>query len=39
MRARISKVAETINEARQLVENGLEYVCDFNEIKLFTKRK
>jgi hypothetical protein len=35
----ISKVAGTINDARQLVENGFEYVCDVEDVKLFRKRK
>jgi len=34
-----SKVARTVNEARRLVENGFEYVCDIEGAKLFRKRK
>jgi hypothetical protein len=34
-----SKVARTIDEARQLMEEGFEYVCDVDGAKLFRKRK
>ena len=34
-----SAVAKSIEEAQKLVEAGFEYVCDFNEVKLFRKRK
>jgi hypothetical protein len=34
-----SATANNIQEAQKLVEAGFEYVCDFNEIKLFRKRK
>ena len=31
--------AKTINEAKQLVESGFEYVTDMEDVKLFRKRK
>jgi PP-loop superfamily ATP-utilizing enzyme len=31
--------ANNIQETQRLVEAGFEYVCDFNEIKQFRKRK
>ena len=34
-----SAVARTIEEARQLIEAGFEYVCDIDNVKLFKKRK
>jgi hypothetical protein len=34
-----SKVAKTVNEACQLIEAGFEYVCDFDSVKIFRKRK
>jgi hypothetical protein len=34
-----SATAKTIDEARQLIETGFEYVCDMDSIKLFRKRK
>jgi hypothetical protein len=34
-----SATAKTIDEARQLIETGFEYVFDMNSIKLFRKRK
>jgi len=34
-----SAVAKTVEEARKLVETGFEYVTDFNDVKLFRKRK
>ena len=34
-----SATAKTVEEAQKLVEAGLEYVCNFEEIKLFRKRK
>ncbi len=34
-----SATAESVEEASHLVEAGFEYVCDFNHIKLFRKRK
>ena len=33
-----SATAKTIQEAQKLVEAGFEYICDFNEVKLFRKR-
>jgi integrase len=33
------KVAKTVEEARQLVENGFDYVTDVEGVKLFRKRK
>lgn len=35
----ICKVAKTVEEARQLVENGFDFICAFNDAKLFRKRK
>jgi integrase len=35
----ICKVAKNIEEATQLIENGFEYVTDFQDTKLFRKRK
>ena len=34
-----SAVAKTVDEARKLVEVGFEYVCTYNDIMLFRKRK
>lgn len=35
----ICKVAQTLEDAKALIEAGFEYVCDFNNVKLFRKRK
>ncbi|MEM3728373.1 MAG: site-specific integrase [Candidatus Bathyarchaeia archaeon] len=35
----ICKAATTVEEAKQLIEAGFEYVCDIEGIKLFRKRK
>ena len=35
----ISKVATTVDEARELIEKGFEYVCDMDGVKIFRKRK
>lgn len=35
----IAKVAHTEKDACELIESGFEHVCDFNENKLFRKRK
>jgi hypothetical protein len=35
----ISKVAKTETEACALIEAGFEYICDFNEAKIFRKPK
>jgi len=35
----ICKVAKTIEEAKELIELGFEYVCEFQDAKLFRKRK
>lgn len=35
----VCKVAETVNEARILIETGFQYVCDFNGAKMFRKPK
>jgi hypothetical protein len=32
-------ISPSIDEARQLIETGFEYVCDMDSIKLFRKRK
>jgi len=34
-----SSTAKTVEEAEQLVETGFEYVCTYNDIMLFRKRK
>jgi len=34
-----SATAKTVEEAQKLVETGFEYVCDFEQAKLFRKRK
>jgi len=34
-----SATPKTIEEAKQLIETGFEYVCDMEGIKLFRKRK
>jgi integrase len=34
-----SATANTIDEAKQLIESGFEYVTEFNGVKLFRKRK
>lgn len=34
-----SSTAKTVEEAQKLVEAGFEYVCNFEDIKLFRKRK
>jgi site-specific recombinase XerC len=34
-----SATASTVDEAKQLVEAGFEFVCDIHDIKLFKKRK
>jgi integrase len=35
----ICKVARTIDEAKAFIEQGFEYICDFNDAKVFRKRK
>jgi hypothetical protein len=35
----VSKVAKTERDACALIETGFEYICDFEEAKLFRKRK
>ncbi len=34
-----SAVAKGVDEARKLIEAGFEYVCDFEGVKLFRKRR
>ena len=34
-----SAVAKTVEEARKLVESGFTFVCDTDDIRLFSKRK
>jgi len=34
-----SAVAKTVEEAYKLVDTGFEYVCEFDDIKVFRKRK
>jgi len=35
----ISEVAKTENEVCKLIEDGFEFVCDFEGYKVFRKRK
>jgi len=35
----VCKIAKTIEEARQLIETGFEYVTEIEGVKLFRKRK
>jgi integrase len=35
----VCKVASSVEEGRMLIENGFEYVTDFEHVKLFRKRK
>jgi hypothetical protein len=35
----VSKVAKKEADACALIEAGFEYVCDFNEARIFRKRK
>jgi integrase len=34
-----SATATTVQDAQKLIEAGFEYVCEFNEVKIFRKRK
>ncbi|UCH03338.1 MAG: hypothetical protein JSV20_10375 [Candidatus Bathyarchaeota archaeon] len=34
-----SAVAKTVEEARKLIESGFEYVCTYNDVMLYRKRK
>jgi predicted RNase H-like HicB family nuclease len=34
-----SATAKTVEEARKLIEEGFEYVCEVDGVKLFRKRK
>jgi integrase/transposase-like protein len=34
-----SATAKTVQDAQKLVEAGFDYVCEFNEVKIFKKRK
>jgi hypothetical protein len=34
-----SAVAETIDQARKLIESGFSFICDWGGVKLFSKRK
>jgi hypothetical protein len=34
-----SATARSVEEAQKLVETGFEYVCTFNDVKLFRKHK
>ena len=34
-----SATANSVNEAAKLIEQGLDYVCDVDGVKLFRKRK
>ena len=35
----VCKVARTVEEAKNLVEDGFDYVTDMDDLKLFRKRK
>jgi integrase len=35
----VSAIAKTVQEARKLIEEGFEYICDIEGAKLFRKRK
>jgi len=35
----VMKFLGTVEEAKELIEAGFEYVCDFDGVKLFRKRK
>ena len=35
----ICKAAKTVDEAKALIEEGFEYLCKFEDVKLFRKRK
>ena len=34
-----SAVAKSVEEAQQLVEQGFEFICDIDNVKLFRKKK
>ena len=34
-----SATAKSVSEAAKLIEQGFEYVCDIDAVKLFRKRK
>jgi len=34
-----SATAKTVQDAQKLIEAGFEYVCEFNDVKIFKKRK
>jgi hypothetical protein len=34
-----SATAKTVQEAQKLIETGFEYVCSFDDVRLFRKRK
>ena len=34
-----SATATTVQDAQKLIEAGFEYVCEFNEVKIFRRRK
>ena len=34
-----SATAKTVQDAQKLIEAGFEYVCEFDEIRVFRKRK
>jgi hypothetical protein len=34
-----SAVATTVDEAKKLIESGFEYICDYENVMLFRKRK
>jgi len=34
-----SATAKTVQDAQKLIEAGFEFVCEFNDVKIFKKRK
>lgn len=34
-----SAIVKAVEEARQLIDTGFEYVCTYNDVMLFRKRK
>jgi len=34
-----SATAETLEDAGKIVETGFEYICTYNDVRLFRKRK
>lgn len=34
-----SAIAKNVEEAQKLIEEGFEFVCDYDDVKIFRKRK